>query len=304
MLGASILTDVIQMVVIGVLVLIFIPWSISESSGIGLIAPQLSFDSAAGIFAPAMLLFGVNLAAQLLTAPFISQYHWQRVYAIEKSQVKRSFFVGGLLFAIVPIGFGVLGLIAASAEGVTVDNPLLAGFAVMEAVLPVSVAGVVFVILTGALLSSSDSALVACASIITTDVIDTLLKRDMNDEIVMRASIVLIAAVIAISTFLPFSFLDWLLLNAPIGVILIVPIIAILYTDNTLDDSVLFYGIALAFITAFPVYFYGSLNSSTEIRIGALAFGLITVSVPIILNIFDYIGTRAPKGPSPTGNDD
>jgi len=303
-LGASMLTDTIQMAIIGVLMVVFIPWSVSESSGVGLVTSQLSVDTADGIFAPAVLLFGLTLATQLLTAPLISQYHWQRVYAIKKSEVKSSFLVAALLFAIIPVGFGMLGLIAASAEAVTVDNPLLAGFAVMETYLPVTVAAGLFLILVGALLSSGDSALVACGSIITTDVVETLLQRDLDDQMVMRVSMAVIAAIVAVSTVLPFSFLEWQLLNAPLGLILSIPILALLYTDRPLDDSVLFYAITLGMSLSFPVYVYGSLNESPAIQVGALGLGLVIVGVPILLNVFEYIGTRAPKRPAPTSNDD
>lgn len=289
-LGASILTDVVQILVLGVLIAVFVPWTVASADGVTLVADTYSSSGLADVVSPSSLYFGISISVTLLTAPFISQFIWQRVYAIRTEDLERSFVATGLLFFFIPLSLSVLGLIAAAQTGpVAVENPLLAGYVVMEQFLPVSAATVAFLILIAALLSTGDSALVACSSILTVDVLDHLLDAEYDEERTFRVAMVLVAVIIGSSALLPISFLDWVLFNAPIGVVMTVPVLFVLYTSRSLSSRVMFYAIAIASVLSFPIYVYGSLNGENVLRFAALVLGFVVVTVPIALDATGYI---------------
>lgn len=56
--------------------------------------------------------FGITTAIGLLSAPYIDQTFWQRVFSIHPERVTRVFYKSAVLFALVPLCFGYVGLCA------------------------------------------------------------------------------------------------------------------------------------------------------------------------------------------------
>lgn len=72
--------------------------------------------------------FGVTTAIGLMSAPYIDQTFWQRVFSIHPQRVVPVFYKAALLFAIIPLCFGYVGLCAPGGAGwditwVAVDIP-------------------------------------------------------------------------------------------------------------------------------------------------------------------------------------
>ena len=72
--------------------------------------------------------FGVTTAIGLMSAPYIDQTFWQRVFSIHPQRVVPVFYKSALLFAIIPLCFGYVGLCAPGGAGwditwVAVDIP-------------------------------------------------------------------------------------------------------------------------------------------------------------------------------------
>lgn len=72
--------------------------------------------------------FGVTTAIGLMSAPYVDQTFWQRVFSIHPQRVVPVFYKSALLFAIIPLCFGYVGLCAPHGEGwditwVVVDIP-------------------------------------------------------------------------------------------------------------------------------------------------------------------------------------
>ena len=57
-----------------------------------------------------LLGFGIPTIIGLLSAPYADQTFWQRVYSIHSWKVKKTFFLAAVLFGLVPLVFGMIGL--------------------------------------------------------------------------------------------------------------------------------------------------------------------------------------------------
>ena len=53
--------------------------------------------------------FGITSIIGLMCAPYVDQTFWQRVYSIKPEKIKKTFYLSGLLFALVPLIFGCIG---------------------------------------------------------------------------------------------------------------------------------------------------------------------------------------------------
>lgn len=61
--------------------------------------------------------FGITTAIGLMSAPYIDQTFWQRVFSIHPQRVVPVFYKSALLFAIIPLCFGYVGLCAPHGAG-------------------------------------------------------------------------------------------------------------------------------------------------------------------------------------------
>jgi len=280
-LSASIITDLIQMVILGVLFVVFVPWTVVTGDGITAFLQVLSVENVRSIFVPPGLYFGIIISISLFTAPFVNQFIWQRVFAIKESKLKQSFTLAGVLFFFIPFGISVLGFMAAM-QSLAVENPVLAGYVPMAQYLPEVISTIVFVILATALLSTADSALVACASILAIDFGNTLLETGIDEVRMTRVSMIGVAVVVGLAALGPFNLLDWLLFNAAIGAVLIAPLLMSIYREQDLNPQRVFYGLALAILFSFPLFSYASLQNDNPLRILALIGGFLISTVPLL----------------------
>ena len=105
-----------------------------------------------------LLGFGVTTFIGLITAPYIDQTFWQRAYCIDDvKRVFKTFLIGALMFGAVPLCFGLIGTLSATAG-------VIAGWEVSTAFSGISgfvLAAAVFC----ALLSTLDSNLCAIESL-------------------------------------------------------------------------------------------------------------------------------------------
>ena len=171
---ASILTDSIQMIFMLVVSIGFGIFGIKNGGGISMLAEGLkgitgdagSLFSARGM--EIFLGFGLPTTIGLLSGPFGDQSFWQRAFAVNKKHIGKSFFVGALMFGVVPLAMGILGFMGAGmgyeATDISVLNyelisTLLSGWCVVP---------FLFMIISG-LLSTIDSNLCSISSL-TTDI--------------------------------------------------------------------------------------------------------------------------------------
>ena len=173
-LRASIVTDFVQMVFIIVGGAIVLPWVV-KAAGPGAITKGLGgLAGNTNILDPKIAFsFGIVTSIGLIAGAISDQQYWQRSFAIKRSDLIKSFVIGGILFGIVPIALSILGFIPANpAMGIALPEgtglPMI-GIATVVKLLP-AWASVFFVImLLGGLCSTLDSGLCAASSLYAID---------------------------------------------------------------------------------------------------------------------------------------
>jgi len=176
-LRASIITDVIQILMIFVIGAIIIPWTINATGGFdavlsgmgGLVGHTNIFDS------NIVYSFGIVTAIGLVAGSINDQQYWQRSFSINRKHLIKAFVWGGLIFGLVPVLLSVLGFLGANPELAVVmpegvQLPMI-GVEVVSKFLPVWASTLfVFMLLSG-LSSTLDSGFSAGASLWAIDVV-------------------------------------------------------------------------------------------------------------------------------------
>ena len=200
---ASIFTDGIQFALVIPLLLIAFVALVVSVDGFGAVfdpvretSPQLlSFTHGAGID------FGITLIIAILAANMFHQGFWQRVYASKDARALRQGFgaAGAVVIPLIVIA-GLAGIMAVG-KGV-VDNPSVAMFSLIVAVLPTWAVVVVLVLALVLVMSSLDTLLNGIASAVTSDL--ARFKPDLKSASVLGSSraitIVLIVPAILIAS--------------------------------------------------------------------------------------------------------
>ena len=102
--------------------------------------------------------FGLPTIIGLLAAPYADQTFWQRVFSIDKDKIKSTFIGSAILFAMIPVLFGLIGFFAIPIEHWTITASFTNIYA--KVLLAICV--------LAALLSTLDSNLCAISSIVCT----------------------------------------------------------------------------------------------------------------------------------------
>lgn len=200
---ASIFTDGIQFALVIPLLLIAFVALVVSVDGFGAVfdpvretSPQLlSLTHGAGID------FGITLIIAILAANMFHQGFWQRVYASKDARALRQGFgiAGAVVIPLIVIA-GLTGIMAVG-KGV-VDNPSVAMFSLIVAVLPTWAVVVVMVLALALVMSSLDTLLNGIASAVTSDL--ARFKPDLKSASLLGSSraitIVLIVPAILIAS--------------------------------------------------------------------------------------------------------
>lgn len=179
---ASVFTDAIQMVFLLLACAIFVPWALKLNGG----AAAIQIAGASGDYGhlfsekglEVFLGFGLPTAIGLFAGPFGDQCFWQRAFSIRKDRIGRSFGLGAVMFAVVPLSMGILGFIAAGTGFIPTDTGMV-NFELIKAIFPAWVIIPFMFILISGLLSTVDSNLCAIASL-TTDLKATARLKDAD----------------------------------------------------------------------------------------------------------------------------
>jgi Na+/proline symporter len=282
-LEASIFTDVLQIILILTLLAIFVPWTFAQLPN-----PSLLITGIDGkLLTLSSLAFIILLIVNMFTGTFVNQPLWQRAYAIKRDVVKRSFIIAGAIFVFIPLSMALLGLYASSA-GIIVNNPLLAGVAVMEQALPAAAATIVFALLLGALLSSADSALIAGSTILAVDFGKHLFRRREDPVKLTRIFMILLAMLVALAAVSPFSFVDWFFFNAAVGATLLFPIIIYICSEKQYSSKATLASIVMSTIIGIPLYIIATLQNNPWLQVAAIG---ASFALSVLFVFFRKTGT-------------
>lgn len=173
-LRASVVTDFVQMVFIIAGVLIIPLWAATKVGWSGVAAGLGGLAGNTNIFDPKVAFsFGIVTSIGLIAGSISDQMFWQRVFAIRRNQIVKSYTVAGIMFGIVPILLSVLGFIAAN-PGIGIAMPTgvglpMIGIEVVFTLLPLWATVFFVVMLLSGLMSTLDSAMCAASSLYAID---------------------------------------------------------------------------------------------------------------------------------------
>ncbi len=269
---ASILTDAVQMVFMLAASMGFVAFGVKNGGGLETLVTGLggAAGDAGSLFSKRgweiFLGFGLPTTIGLISGPFGDQCFWQRAFCVRKDRIGRAFFVGALLFGIVPLSMGVLGLIGSGMGYVAADTGII-NFELISTLFPAwAVIPFLFMIVSG-LLSTIDSNLCAISSL-TTDIFKekTLGKTKF-------AMILLLAVGIVVANIPGLTVTHLFLMYGTLRAATLLPTIFTL-KGIELKPRGIVAGIISALIIGFPIFGYGNIQG---IAIYKTAGSLLTV---------------------------
>lgn len=309
-LEASIVTDLIQFLMIVIGVAIVVPLSIHAAGGFSAFNTAGYSGNFGNLFDPGVAFsFGIVTAIGLISGAISDQQYWQRAFAAKKKNIVPSFLFGAIMFGIVPIALSSLGFLAANSSlGISlpqgVDVSMIGIYTVSKFLSPAIIA-IFVVMLLSALMSTLDSGIMAANSLYVKDVkkyskeeyevwskidegkelsqneetiANRLNKKGVRDSRVAMFGIVILGFLVALAaTYIPGFGLKhlWWIFNT-IAACVVVPTVLSLYWDR-LDARGVFWGVLIAFVVGVPLFVYGNIIDNPTWIVGASLF-IILVS--------------------------
>lgn len=283
-LKASVTTDVIQLGIILIGCALLVPWTAAEAGGVHTI--QQGFASISGEYSSlcsasgleVFLGFGLPTAIGLLSGPFGDQCFWQRVFSIKKNHIGCSFFIGALIFGLVPLSLSMIGF-AAAGSGFIANDASMINMEFITSMLPAWVLAPFLMMVLSGLLSTVDSNLCAAASMTT----DWQTGGD-NIKASRRTMLTLLCVSIAIANIPGLTVTHLFLFYGTLRASTLLPTILTLL-DRKLTANGTFAGVVSALCVGLPVFAVGNLaNNSVLKTVGSLTTVLLSGIVALAVS--------------------
>lgn len=273
-LGASIVSDWLQMWVIGV-VGVGLSLLVASMAGMDVIAAGttgIERDYTSLVSGPGAALFwsfGLSTTIGLLSGPFGDQSFWQRGWAIREKDVGKSFVVGGLIFALVPLSMGLLGFAAAGA-GLSPDDPQLTNMEAIVHWLPSWTVVLFLLYIFSGLASTLSSMLSSVSSLAGHDLGSTRWGARVDPVRRARVSMALLALVgLAIANVPGIAIVQLFIFYGTVRASVFVPTIVMLLWRRPLSEAGAFWGIVGALVVGLPASAYGNLTGNVPWIVGS-----------------------------------
>jgi urea-proton symporter len=284
-LRASIASEFLQLSIVLLIGAAIIPWAVFQGGGpdvlrkglYGITGTYTSLTSGDGwnVF----LSFGLPATIGLLAGPFGDQSFWQRVFAIKREEVKSAFLLAPLIFALVPLGMGVLGFLAAG-MGLQTDEPSRVNLQVVTTVLP-QWAGILFAcLLLAGLTSKLDTNLSSISSLAGHDVAGKATDKS-SLRFSRSAMFILVVAGLAIANIglrLEYLFLIYGTLRAAT---LLPTVITLL--SRRVSEPAMFWGIWTSLIVGLPMFGYGVVHKILWLSLGGSLFTVLSSGTIVLI---------------------
>lgn len=255
---ASVLTDAIQMALMLAISVCFAVLGVKDGGGLETLAMGLggTAGDAGCLFSERgweiFLGFGLPASVGLLSGPFGDQCFWQRAFCVREDRIGRAFFIGAVLFCVVPLSMGLLGFLGAG-MGYNVEDASVVNFELVSALLPGWAAvPFLFMVISG-LLSTIDSNLCAVSSL-TTDIFqeNTLGKTKISMAL-------LLAIGIAVANIPGLAVTHLFLMYGTLRASTLLPTVFTLKGVKLAPRGIVA-GIASALVIGLPVFGYGNIK--------------------------------------------
>lgn len=302
-LRASLVTDVLQMVMILGIVALAVPWTVSAAGGWSAIEGGLrGVNRVSGVFdAKVAWSYGVVMTLGLLAGPLGDQMHWQRAFALPERSVRPAFLLGAAVFAVVPLALALLGFVAASRAGSggwVVADPQLAGYAAVERLGPSWLAiGFVVMLLCG-LASTGDSALCAASSLVAVDLHARYLSPSPSAAStlrVMRWTMVALSVLAVAIAWLRIPILWLFLFYGSLRAAYLLPTLLTLYAPGWVDARGMLAGVVGALVLGLPVFVYGAITKQPDWQVaGTCTIVALSGTLAVVLRARRRVEPPAP----------
>lgn len=286
---ASILTDAIQMIFMLSISIYFMIFSIRNGGGTdtlvkgfeGITGGASSLFSEKGL--DIFLGFGLPTTIGLISGPFGDQCFWQRAFCVKKDKIGRAFFVGALLFGIVPLSMGILGFIGAGMGYAATDMGVI-NFELIRMLFPAWVVIPFLFMIVSGLLSTIDSNLCAISSLTT----DIFKDRSLGKTKIIMILLLVIGIMVANIPRLTVTHL--FLMYGTLRAATLLPTIFTLKGVELKAKGVVI-GIICALIIGLPIFAYGNINGIAIYKtIGS--FTTVILSGAAALAVSKIVGCR------------
>ena len=272
-LEASIVTDVIQMLIILIFGFVLVPWAISEAGGLSAVTGGLGGITGefGTIFDPKVAYsFGIALTFSLIAGPIGDQMFFQRGFAVKKEHIVKTFVIGGLLFGLVPLMLSLLGFVAANpaiAPDLIVTDPQMVTPLVIAQFLP-KAALLLFVFMAFAgLTSTMDSAFAAVSALGAVDIYQRYFNKDAGDKKLLTVSRLFMLGMAVVGTGIallqPKLLWVFLIYGALASAGFFPTILSIFW--KRLTSAGAFWGLALSLLIGLPLSIYANVTENTDL---------------------------------------
>lgn len=266
-LKASIITDVLQMSMVLIIILVLVPLCFLNAGGMETVVSGLGGleDKYRYLFHPGVAFtLGIPLTCSLIAGPFCDQQFYQRAFAVDKKVVTKTFVYAGLIFGIIPIALSLLGFLGAGmvrAGELVVSDPQMVGPAVIAAVLPKAALYAFCYMAFGGLCSTMDSTYCAVSALGGIDIYKLYFNPNAKSETLVRVArfwmfgIAIVGTIIALMQ----PQIMWILLIfSAMAPAVFVPAIFALYSSR-ITGNVVGYSVLLSFVIATPLSIYATI---------------------------------------------
>lgn len=280
---ASILTDAIQMVSMLAVSICFMIFGIKNGGGVenlmagfgGITGDSSSLISARGI--EIFLGFGLPTVIGLISGPFGDQCFWQRAFCARKDRIGRAFFVGAILFGIVPLSMGILGFVGAGMKYVASDTGVI-NFELISVLFPAWVVIPFLFMIVSGLLSTIDSNLCAISSLTT----DIFKKQTLGKT--KFAMVLLLILGIAVANIPGLTVTHLFLMYGTLRAATLLPTILTLKGIKLKAEGITV-GIISALVIGLPIFAYGNINNIVIYKtVGSLTTVILSGIVALIVS--------------------
>lgn len=287
-LKSSILTDFIQMGLMIVAILVVIPAVLfrAESGALmegirGVSGEGFNLFSKDGLWVAYS--FGISSTIGLISGSIGDQTYWQRALAIGKDKdVKKAFYLGAFIFALIPLSLSVLGFVARS-QGIEVTDKSLVNIITVSHYVGTPLLVLFLVMIISGLISTLDSVLNSVSSIAGEDFINRFSMRADPVHISMVAIILTAIAGTLIALIPGIKILHLFLFYGTLRATTLFPTIYALTMPERLIEKYMFYGLLISILIFVPVFGFGNFMGYTHLMV----FGAImTVGSSGIISIY------------------
>ena len=203
--------------------------------------------------------FGLSTTIGLISGPFGDQSFWQRAWAVERKDVRKSFILGAGVFAIVPLVMSLLGFAAAGGRLEVISPQLTNLSAVLEWLPTWTVLPFLLYVFSG-LVSTMSSQLSAVSTFAGHD-----MARGEQDARRLRnfariSMVVLAIGAVAIANIPGIAIVQLFIFYGTLRACTLMPTIHMLTHRGPVSERGAFWGIVVALVVGVPMSAYGNLN--------------------------------------------